>query len=375
MALVLLSAPLLASPLGRLSSPFAMLLVLPPLALALEAFGWRDRLASQLRTVRRPLPRLLLSYAVWLATSSLLTLDVAAVAAASVGIAVAGERRAERRWQLGGAILGANVGSLLFPFSNLTNLVLVGATGVGFAAYTAVAAGPALASALVVGLLLAARARGALAVPTPPAGPDGNPCGAATGSLDGRALAAGGVALLGAIAAVVAGLAGADIAVPFAASGGILAGAAVADGRLGVRMLARSIPLTGLGVVALAAVASGPMGTAAAWLPRPDATAVGLLLTVIVGGVLAAAANNLPAAAFGAVWLVRAHPASLVAYLLGTNVVALATPHGSVATILSRDVGRRHGVATSTRRHLRAAWLYGAAGAAAGLLALALIAR
>lgn len=133
-AAVLIGAPILAAPLGRLGSPFALLLVLPPLALALEAFGWRDRLARRLARIRRPLARLLTTYIVWLATSTLLTLDVAAVAAASVGIAVAADRDEERRWQLGGAILGANVGSLLLPFSNLTNLVLVAATGIGFVA-------------------------------------------------------------------------------------------------------------------------------------------------------------------------------------------------------------------------------------------------
>ncbi len=144
---ILLLAPFLTTPLGRLSSPFALLVVLPPLALALEAFGWRERLASRLTQIRRPMPRLLATYAAWLATSAALTLDVAAVAAASVGIAVAGPRAWERRWQLGCAILGANVGSLLLPFSNLTNLVLVSASGIGFAAYVRAAVWPQVAAA------------------------------------------------------------------------------------------------------------------------------------------------------------------------------------------------------------------------------------
>src|SRR3989442_9067796 len=96
---ILLAAPLIAAPLGRLSSPFALLVTLPPLALSLEAFGWRDRLAAQLARIARPLPRLLATYSVWLITSAVLTLDVAAVASASVGIAVAGQRHGERRWQ------------------------------------------------------------------------------------------------------------------------------------------------------------------------------------------------------------------------------------------------------------------------------------
>ena len=126
----MLAAPIVSAPLNRLSSPFALLIVLPPLALALDAYGWSAQLAAPLRRLDPARVRLLGTYAVWLATSALLTLDVAAVAAASVGIGVAGRRADERRWQLGSAILGANVGSLLLPFSNLTNLILVSATGI-----------------------------------------------------------------------------------------------------------------------------------------------------------------------------------------------------------------------------------------------------
>ncbi len=375
-AAILIGAPFLAAPLGRLSSPFALLVVLPPLALALEAFGWRDWMARRLTRIRRPLARLLISYAMWLAASSLLTLDVAAVAAASVGIAVAADRDKERRWQLGGAILGANVGSLLLPFSNLTNLVLVAATGIGFAQYVGLAVGPQVAAAIAVGLLFAMRARAAIP-DAPEAGvlvADSVASGA-TRVTDSTARAAGGVAVLGAMAAVAAGLVGADVAVPFAISGGILAGGAVMTGRLGVRAIVRSIPLAGLAVIAIAVIASGPIAIAAGLLPRPDASVSGLLLALVVGGVLAALVNNLPAAAFGAVWLIGAHPASVVAYLLGTNVLALATPHGSVATILARAVGHRHGVAIPTRQYLRFAWAYAAAGAVAGMLALVLVAR
>ena len=55
---ILIVAPFLATPLGRLSSPFAMLVTLPPLALVLATFGWRDRLAVRLATIKRPLVRL-----------------------------------------------------------------------------------------------------------------------------------------------------------------------------------------------------------------------------------------------------------------------------------------------------------------------------
>jgi Na+/H+ antiporter NhaD/arsenite permease-like protein len=64
-----------------------------------------------------------------------------------------------------------------------------------------------------------------------------------------------------------------------------------------------------------------------------------------------------------------------VAFLIGTNVAALATPHGSVATILARAVGGRHGVVTPARAYLGSAWRYASIGAIAGILALALASR
>lgn len=375
-ATVLIVVPFATEPLGRLGSPFALLVALPPLALGLAAFGWRDLIASRLVRIRHPLMRLLATYVAWLLTSAVLTLDVAAVAAASVGIAVAGDRDEERRWQLGGAILGANVGSLLLPFSNLTNLVLVSATGIGLAAYVGLAIWPQIAAGAAVGILFVARACRRItgldqngvwsidAQAVKPAGP-----------VDRPARLAGLVAAGGALAAVAIGLGGGNMAVPFAASAGLLAGAAVAIGRLAFRTVIESIPMAGLAVIVIAVVANGQIGLAATAMPRPDGSLGGLLLALVVGSALAAIANNLPAAAFGAVWLARAHPAAVIAFLIGTNVTAVATPHGSVATILARSVGARHGVVTAPRAYLVGAWRYAVIGAVAGVLALALVTR
>ena len=375
-AIALIAVPTLAAPLGRLASPFALLVALPPLAIVLEAFGWRERLAGRIARVRPVLLRLLASYAAWAFTSSVLTLDVAAVAAASVGIAVAGHDHEERRWQLGGAILGANVGSLLLPFSNLTNLVLVAGSGLSFAAYVRLAIWPQIAAAMAVGLLFAMRARRSLG---PRAGEPGttiveSETDAVTVKPDPLAGVAGAVTLAGAAGAIACGLTGRDMAVPFAMAAGTLAGIAVATGRLGIGRLARAIPPAGLAVIGFATIASGPIATAAGMLPRPDGTLAGLTLALVAGGLLSVLANNLPAA-FGAIWLLGAHPATIVAYLIGTNVVAVATPHGSVATILARAVAERHGVATPVGAYLRVGWQYAAIGSLAGMAALTVVAR
>jgi arsenical pump membrane protein len=374
---LLLAVPVLTAPVGRLSSPLALLVVLPPLAVALESFGWRDRVASALARTRRPLLRLLTAYATWLATSAALTLDVAAVAAASVGVAVAGNRIEERRWQLGGAILGANVGSLLLPFSNLTNMVLVSASGIGFAGYVGIAIWPQLAAAAAVGLLFALRARRALAGPADSsvALPRVLDHAGTTSASAATARAAGGVAVLGAVAAVIVGVENGNMAVPFAGSAAVLAGASVATGRVAIRTVVGSVPLAGVAVIAIASMTTGPIAAAAGWLPHPDSTLGGIVLAATVGGALAAVANNLPAAAFGAVWLAGADPASIVAFLIGTNIAALATPHGSVATILARAVGGRHGVEPAAGRYLRSGWRYALVGSVAGIVALALVAR
>jgi arsenical pump membrane protein len=374
LAAILVATPFLSAPLGRLSSPFALLVALPPLALALEAFGWRDRLATRLLRIRRPLVRLVTTYAAWLTTSAVLTLDVAAVAAASVGIAVGGDHPEERRWQLGGAILGANVGSLLLPFSNLTNLVLVSASGIGLAAYVGLAVGPQLAAALAVGILFAMRAR--RAVTRHDEAPDADarsPARIGTGASVPMMRAAGGVALAGAVGAVAIGAAGGDMAIPFATCAAVLAGTAVATSHLSLRTVVRGIPFMGLAVIAVAALANGQIDWAAGFLPRPDATVGGLLIALVVGSVLAAGVNNLPAAAFGAVWLARSHPASIIAFLIGTNVAALATPHGSVATILARAVGVRHGVDSPIRAYLGSAWRYALIGSLAAFACLVLV--
>ncbi|HYX11570.1 MAG TPA: hypothetical protein VE817_06300 [Candidatus Acidoferrum sp.] len=374
---ILIATPSLAAPLGRLSSPFALLVTLPSLALALEAFGWRDRLAPRLAAIGPPLVRLLSTYVVWLVTSAVLTLDVAAVAAASVGIAAAGDHDEARRWQLGGAILGANVGSLLFPFSNLTNLILVSATGISLAAYVGLAVWPQLAAAIAVGVLFAGRARRPIALGA--ADTHAPPTVATVAAEPVRSNAAGriagGVAVASAVAAVAVGLAGGDMAVPFAVSAGLLGAAAVGTGRLDVRALVRSVPIGGLAIIAVAAASTGPIDLAAGLFPRPDASLGGLALSVAVGSVLAAVANNLPAAAFGAMWLARAQPACIVAFLIGTNVAALATPHGSIATSLARAVGARQGVVTPNRVYLGSAWRYASAGAIAATVALALATR
>jgi Na+/H+ antiporter NhaD/arsenite permease-like protein len=157
------------------------------------------------------------------------------------------------------------------------------------------------------------------------------------------------------------------MAIPFALSGGAVTGTAVALGRIGPRDVGRAIPYLALALIVAAAVAAGPISTETHLVPQPSVDLSGLVLAVIVGGLLASAVNNLPAAAFGALWLSHAPVAVIVAYLIGTNVASVATPHGSAATMLVRSGGAHRGASLPATAHLRTAWLYAVVGSAAAL--------
>jgi Na+/H+ antiporter NhaD/arsenite permease-like protein len=69
----------------------------------------------------------------------------------------------------------------------------------------------------------------------------------------------------------------------------------------------------------------------------------------------------------------RGQSGAIVAYLLGTNVLALLTPYGSLATILGRNLAKLSGASPSTREYLLEAWPFAIVGAAAGLAAVIVV--
>ncbi len=369
-------------PLGALHGTMLLVLVLPPIAHALDRLDWAEIIAVRIAGAHPGPRRVLIAYGTWLTISALLTLDVAAVVATPVGLAVARRWRVGERVHLGAAILGSNVGSMLFPFSNLTNLLLVAGTGIGFTTYVATAALPQLLAAVAVGGILLVRMR---QVRTFPGASMDVPVEILPGDVavdvprpDVVTLVAGAVAALGAVAAVVVGVAGGDVALVFAAVAALCAALALADGAATARGLLRSIPVSGVVVVLAAAVAREPMIQLAAGLPHPDATlppVLALPLIALIGGVLAAAFNNLPAAAFGSVWLVGSGAPAVVAFLLGANILNLVTPHGSLATILGRNLATAAGAHLPAAVYLRGAWRYAVIGTVAGLIPLVLIGR
>ena len=370
-------ALLAVQPVGILRGTMLLVVALPVIAHSLESLGWADILARRLAGSGPGQRRLLGAYVTWLGVSAVLTLDVAAVVATPVGLAIARRWRTSPLLQVGVAILGSNVGSMLFPFSNLTNLLVVAGTGIAFTTYVRTGVLPQVLAALAVGFVLVVRARRAsmLAV----AGALSDDMDRAQRTAEAHpprmaALVAGATALLGAIVAVIVGVAGGDVAIVFLAVAATCAALAVANRAGTPSGMVRSIPITGIAVVLFAAVARGPMVDLAAGLPRPGGatpSVAELIVVAGVGGIVAAAINNLPAAAFGSLWLVGASPQAIIAFLLGVNILNMVTPHGSLATILARAIASAAGHHLPSGVYLRHAWRYAAAGTVAGLVALA----
>jgi arsenical pump membrane protein len=363
-------------PLGTLRGPFLLVTALPVMAHALAVTGWVRVASSPFARIRPGVPVSLATYLAWLVVSALLTLDVAAVVAVPVGLAVAQQHGRGGRPQVAGAVIGANVGSLVFPFSNLTNLVLVAGTGLHFATYVAAAWLPQIAAAVGAGLVLVYRSRvlddeeAADPADAPDLrAPSDDPLGP-LGAL------AGVVAAGGAIGAVVVGFAGGDVAAVLAIASAVITAAALLDGRLTVPAIRHALSIPAIVVILAAAVLRDPIAGLSGLLPVPDPAMIGWLAfpaAAIVGGLLSSVFNNLPAAAFGAIWLQGAGAPLVVAYLVGTNVLALITPHGSVATMLGRTLAHRGGVTIGPRDYLGQAWRYALAGAIPALAVLAIV--
>lgn len=365
-------AALVSVPLGTLRGTFLLVIVLPPMAHALVRLGWTDAVTGLLARVAGTRAVVLAAYALWLAIAALLGLDVAAVVAVPVGLQLAARGRGTAADHVGAAICGSNVGSMLFPFSNLTSLLVVAASGVSFGAFVRAALLPQLAAALAVGVVLWLRvARSADRDDIPlPASDD---LGASERLPRGAGRVIAGVATLGVAAgAPLVGLAGGDVAVVFAAGAALVCGAAVAAGVTN-RELARTLPVAPIAIVIGAAAAAPVARMIAGLLPTSGGGVLALVTVAAVGGLLASVANNLPAAFVGSVWLRGAPVSVVIAYLIGTNILAVATPHGSVATMLCRSLAARGGVPMPAARHLRNGWRYAVAGGAAACAALIVI--
>lgn len=272
-------------------------------------------------------------------TTAVLSLDATVVLLTPVVLATARTLAIPPRPHAYATAHLANSASLLFPVSNLTNLLAFAVAGLSFTQFSAVMALPWLAAIGVEFVALRWLFRRELSRPatevTPP--PPEVPV---------FVLVVLGLTLAGFVATSVF-----DVSPAWAA----LAGAVV----LGVRSLARrrstiggivravNVPFLAfvlcLGVVVDAVVHNGLGDAMCGLLPAGDSL-LALLGFAVVAAVLANLVNNLPAVLVLLPLVMASGPGAVLAVLIGVNVGPNLTYVGSLSNLLWRNVVHREGL-------------------------------
>ncbi len=292
------------------------------LAGLVQGSGLVDRVSTALLAAARGsgLTLYLLVCALCAVLTATISLDGAVVVIVPVLLTVS--RRAEAPFGplFLGAVVVANAASIAVPQGNPTNLLLISRLGLSTGAFVERMLVPGLAAAVVCATVVAVVERSALAAPLRPGGGHGGPL-----SADERHAALA----LAASAAVAwsAPLVGVAPWWPFAAA--VFAALALGGRRPRVAIPWRlAIQVTALLIV------TQSLGLVARVPPQ-----LGLLGMLGVAGAIAIAAavvNNLPVGVWASGLLSAGAPA--YAASVGLAVGSLATPHGSVATLIASEL-------------------------------------
>lgn len=342
---------------GSAGPPILFIAAVMGLALLAHDSGLTARLAGALARAGRG--RTTALFGLVCATCAVLTaalsLDGAVVVMVPVIAALARSHGAPMRPLLLATVGVANSFSAALPAGNPTNLVVMGRLGISPGGFAARMLLPSLGATLACVGVLWLLERRALAGPygPMPGGPPPEPTG--------RARLALGALVAAAAADWLSPLAGVSPWLPVTAVAAVALAAArrrpllLLPLRLGVQI--------GSLLVVLDSLRAG-LDLASVGIASPTLGGLGLVAGAVTLG--AALANNLPASAAVAA-LLTAGPGSYAA-LLGLSAGALATPHGSVATLVSLDMSSCSGGAGLAR-----AWAAGAlAAVVAGVLLLKL---
>ena len=339
----------------------AAILVISHLADADGVFRWLGALLAR-RSRRDPVRLLGWVFVVAALTTAVLSLDATVVLLTPVILSTVRRVRVRAAPQVYATAHLSNSASLLFPVSNLTNLLAFGASGVTFVGFAALMAGPWVVCLAVEYAAFRLFFRRQLAEPagdadsptTHPETPGTHPETADPDPPAPRtALALLGAILLGFAAGPVVGIEPFVVAVVGAVVMGVRA---LLQGRVRVLGLAREAnPLfllfvAALGVVVDAATGHGLQDDLSTVLP--DGTSLlDLLALAAIAAVLANLINNLPATLV-LLTALGTHPATgaVLAVLIGVNVGPNLTYTGSLATLLWRRVLHTRGHRPSLRR-------------------------
>jgi len=322
------------------------------LAALVERAGLAERAAAAL--ARHARGSMLTLYVATCAMCALLTavvsLDGAVVLMVPVALALARRHDAPLPALFAGVVVVANAASIAVPMGNPTNLVVVERLGISTGAFVAHMLLPGIVAAVTCAAGVALHERDALTARRRPAAPAPAP------PLSRAERHAAAALLAAAAAAWAAAPFGVQPWRPFAAVTLLALLTAprasrprpIVPWRLGVQVLSLLVVTSALGVHLRSPASLGAAGLA------------GIALAV---GAASALANNLPVSVCVA-GLLSAGPSAYAA-LIGLGVGSLATPHGSLATLIATDLAGEHAP--------RARLLRSAALAAAGVLLAALL--
>jgi arsenical pump membrane protein len=246
----------------------------------------------------------------------------------------------------------ANVGSLLLPVSNLTNILFAGAFRLSFAAFAAQMVIPQLVALATTYALLRRHFRRQLqesfeasALPMP----------ASVVPSRGYFLASAIVLAIVLVGYFVAPLAGLEVYVVAFAGCAVLAVVGVTTGRLRLRLLGELswsvFPfVVGLFITVRGLENLGIVDAASTWLRRAPPSASTTFQVATATALAANLVNNLPAAliARSVLLAASAHPRVVLAALVGADAGPMITPFGSLATMLVLALARRDGVEVRT---------------------------
>jgi arsenical pump membrane protein len=326
-------APLAAVP-GAVLPLLAFLTAALTLAAWVERSGLTERAAVALAAVARGNTRALYAAvcALCAALTAVVSLDGAVVLMVPLVLVLA------RRWGAPlmplflGVVVVANAASIAVPQGNPTNLVVIDRLGLSAGSFVAHMLVPGLAAAAVCAAAVALMERRALTGSYPP---PASPRGGLS-----RAEREAGLALaVAALAAWSAPLLGTAPWWPFAAAVA-LAHILCRERVLPIVPWRLAAQVGGL-LVAIGGLGLSPASPAAGGLPE-------LLAVSAAVGAVAAIANNLPvSASVGS--LLAGGPAGYAASI-GLAVGSLATPQGSVATMIASDLAGPHAPALPIRR-------------------------
>ncbi|OMC27978.1 arsenic transporter [Mycobacterium sp. GA-1841] len=286
-------------------------------------------------------PRRLLTrvFVIGATTTAVLSLDATVVLLTPVVLATARTLSIPSRPHAYASAHLANTASLLFPVSNLTNLLAFAMAGLSFVQFSAVMALPWLAAIAVEFVLLRLLFRRELSRPaaeiTPP-----------PSEIPVFVLAVLGLTLAGFVVTSAF-----DVSPAWAALGGalVLGVRSLAQRRSTIGGIARAVNLPFLafvlclGVVVDAVVRNGLDGIMRDMLPMGGSLPE-LLALAAIAAVLANLVNNLPAVLVLLPLVAAAGPAAVLAVLIGVNVGPNLTYVGSLSNLLWRRVVHRDGL-------------------------------